>query len=205
MDIVVWLGSLGLGKYEAVFRKNDTLFISDIGTRRLNAVNSYSSQRSPNGYGHRGRPSCSWRAQCLVEIGGSGNWPLSGDSSFGPTAGVEFEPIKNSLEIEVGTCPMFGSSTREWDTDILFKKPFTLSDKVEFMIGAGPQWGTAFGGATKAGVEIATSQSRTGARRNCRRAGNGVASLASCQSDVPNILLIIFSGSPMPSAGVSWT
>ena len=56
MDIVVWLGSLGLGKYEAVFRKNDTLFISDIGTRRLNAVNSYSSQRSPNGYGPRGRP-----------------------------------------------------------------------------------------------------------------------------------------------------
>jgi hypothetical protein len=91
----------------------------------------------------------------IVEIGGSGSWTLSGVSSFGPTAGVEFEPIKNWLEIEIGTGPMFGNGTREWDTDILFKKPFTLSDKVEFMIGAGPQWGSAFGGSTKAGVEIA--------------------------------------------------
>src|SRR6516164_245501 len=28
----------------------------------------------------------------------------------------------------------------EWETDLLFKKPFTLSDKVEFMIGVGPAW-----------------------------------------------------------------
>ena len=92
----------------------------------------------------------------IVEIGGSSNWTVSGDSSFGPTVGVEFEPIKNWLEIEIGTGPMFGNGIREWDTDILFKKPFTLSDKLEIMIGAGPQWGSAFGGSTKAGVEIAT-------------------------------------------------
>jgi hypothetical protein len=35
---------------------------------------------------------------------------------------------------------MFGNGIREWETDILYKKPFTLSDKVEFMVGAGPQW-----------------------------------------------------------------
>jgi hypothetical protein len=91
----------------------------------------------------------------IVELGGSGSWTLSGDSSFGPTVGIEFEPIKNWLEIEIGTGPMFGNGIREWDTDILFKKPFTLSDKVEFMIGAGPQWGSAFSGSTKGGVEIA--------------------------------------------------
>ena len=91
----------------------------------------------------------------IVEIGGSGSWTLSGDSSFGPTVGVEFEPIKNWLEIEVSTGPMFGNGIREWDTDILFKKPFTLSDKLEFMVGAGPQWGNAIGGSTKAGVEFA--------------------------------------------------
>jgi hypothetical protein len=91
----------------------------------------------------------------IVEIGGSGNWTLSGDSSFGPTVGVEFEPIKNWLEIEIGTGPMFGNGIREWDTDILFKKPFTLSDKLEFFVGAGPQWGNAIGGSTKAGVEFA--------------------------------------------------
>jgi hypothetical protein len=92
----------------------------------------------------------------ILEIGGSGNWNLSDPSSFGPTAAIEFTPIENWLEIEVGTGPMFGKGIREWDTDILFKKPFTLSDKVEFMIGAGPQWGSAFGGSTKAGVEIAS-------------------------------------------------
>jgi hypothetical protein len=92
----------------------------------------------------------------IVEIGGSGSWTLSGDSSFGPTVGVEFEPIKNWLEIEVGTGPMFGNGIREWETDILFKKPFTLSEKVEFMVGAGPQWSNAIGGgSTKAGVEFA--------------------------------------------------
>ena len=28
----------------------------------------------------------------------------------------------------------------EWDTDLLFKKPWTLSRKAEFMLGIGPQW-----------------------------------------------------------------
>jgi hypothetical protein len=91
----------------------------------------------------------------IFELGGSGNWGLSGPFSFGPTAAVEFTPIENWLEIEIGTGPMFGKGVSEWDTDILFKKPFTLSDKVEFMIGAGPQWGSAFRGSTNAGVEIA--------------------------------------------------
>jgi hypothetical protein len=91
----------------------------------------------------------------ILEIGGSGNWNLSDPSSFGPTVAIEFTPIENWLEIEVGTGPMFGKGIREWDTDILFKKPFTLSDKVEFMIGAGPQWGNAFNGSTNAGVVVA--------------------------------------------------
>jgi hypothetical protein len=91
----------------------------------------------------------------ILEIGGSGNWSLSDPSSSGPTVAIEFTPIESWLEIEVGTGPMFGKGIREWDADILFKKPFTLSDKVEFMIGAGPQWGSAFNGSTKAGVEIA--------------------------------------------------
>ena len=92
----------------------------------------------------------------IVEIGGSTSWSLSGDFSFGPTAGIEFEPIKNWLKIEIGTGPMFGNGIREWETDIVFKKPFTLSDKVEFMVGAGPQWSNAIaGGSTKAGIEFA--------------------------------------------------
>jgi hypothetical protein len=83
------------------------------------------------------------------------DWSVSGPFSFGPTGAIEFTPIENWLEIEVGTGPMFSKGISEWDTDILFKKPFTLSDKVEFMIGVGPQWSNAFRGSTKAGAEIA--------------------------------------------------
>ncbi len=35
---------------------------------------------------------------------------------------------------------MFSRGAREWDTDLLFKKPWTLSPKVEFMAGIGPAW-----------------------------------------------------------------
>ena len=91
----------------------------------------------------------------IIELGGAGEWGLPSASSFGPSAAIEFTPIEHWLEIEVGTGPMFGKGVSEWDTDILFKKPFTLSEKVEFMIGAGPQWGSAFSGSTKVGVEIA--------------------------------------------------
>lgn len=30
----------------------------------------------------------------------------------------------------------------EWDTDFLFKKPWTISKKLEFMAGIGPEWST---------------------------------------------------------------
>ncbi len=57
----------------------------------------------------------------IVEIGGSGNWSLSGRFSFGPTAAIEFTSIEKWLEIEVGTGPMFDKGISEWDTDILSK------------------------------------------------------------------------------------
>jgi len=77
----------------------------------------------------------------IVEIGGSGEWGLrDGGASFGPTVAVEVEPIKNWLEIEAGVAPLFGGGRTEWGTDLLFKKPFALSDTVEFMFGAGPEW-----------------------------------------------------------------
>jgi hypothetical protein len=91
----------------------------------------------------------------IVELGGAGEGSFSGASSFGPSAAVEFEPIRNWLEIEVGTAALFGNGRTEWDTDIVFKKPFTLSDKVEFMVGAGPQWSQPVNGAGKLGAEFA--------------------------------------------------
>ena len=72
----------------------------------------------------------------IVEIGGAGEWGLKeGGSSFGPTVAVEFSAIEHWLEIEAGAASRFGGGQTEWGTDLLFKKPFTLSDKVEFMIG----------------------------------------------------------------------
>ena len=90
----------------------------------------------------------------IVELGGAGEWGLPGASSFGPSVAVEFTPIKDWLEIEAGVAPMFSRGRAEWDNDLIFKKPFTLSDKVEFMIGAGPQW-TFSPEGTKIGVELA--------------------------------------------------
>src|ERR1700756_503518 len=69
----------------------------------------------------------------IVELGAAGEWGLPGASSYGPSVAVEFTPIKEWLEIEAGLGPMFHGGRTEWDADLLFKKPFTLSDKLEFM------------------------------------------------------------------------
>ncbi|MGC1178716.1 MAG: hypothetical protein WA884_06745, partial [Methyloceanibacter sp.] len=64
-----------------------------------------------------------------------------GGSSFGPTVAVEITAIEHWLEIEAGAATRFGGGGQtEWGTDLLFKKPFTLSDRIEFMIGVGPEW-----------------------------------------------------------------
>lgn len=80
-------------------------------------------------------------AIAVVELGGAGDWSVThGGPSFGPTVAVEFTPIENWLELEVGVTPLFARHSTEWDTDLLFKKPWTLSKKVEFMMGVGPEW-----------------------------------------------------------------
>jgi hypothetical protein len=40
----------------------------------------------------------------------------------------------------MGVTPTFRHRSTEWDTDLLFKKPWTLSKKAEFMFGVGPEW-----------------------------------------------------------------
>ncbi len=53
---------------------------------------------------------------------------------------MEVTPIENWLELEAGVTPLFTRHSTEWDTDLLFKKPWTLSKKAEFMVGVGPEW-----------------------------------------------------------------
>lgn len=76
----------------------------------------------------------------IFEAGGAGQWDLKGGSSYGPSVAVETTPIENWLELEGGATALFSRGQTEWDTDLLIKKPFTLSDTVEFMFGAGPEW-----------------------------------------------------------------
>ena len=77
----------------------------------------------------------------ILEIGGAGEWALNhGTPSYGPNFAVEAIPIKKWLEIEAGVTPFFSRGQTEWDTDLLFKKPYTLSKTTEFMFGAGPEW-----------------------------------------------------------------
>jgi hypothetical protein len=77
----------------------------------------------------------------IVEVGGAPGWSISGGgASFSPTVGVEVTPIENWLELEAGVTPTFRRHSTEWDVDFLFKKPWTLSKKVEFMLGVGPEW-----------------------------------------------------------------
>ena len=77
----------------------------------------------------------------IVELGGAAGWDLNGGgSSFGPNLAVEVTPIEKWLELEAGATALFRRHSTEWDTDLLFKKPWTLSEKVEFMAGIGPEW-----------------------------------------------------------------
>jgi hypothetical protein len=77
----------------------------------------------------------------VVELGAAAGWNIaSGGSNVAPTAAVEATPIEKWLELEAGVTPIFSRHSTEWDVDLLFKKPWTLSKKVEFMAGVGPEW-----------------------------------------------------------------
>ncbi len=98
-------------------------------------------------------------AAAVVELGSGASRNLSDKTwSFGPAAAVEFTPIERWLEIEAGVTPLYQRNSTEWSVDVLFKKPWDISKKVEFMIGAGPEWihTRSFGvGTNTAAVEVA--------------------------------------------------
>lgn len=87
----------------------------------------------------------------ILEIGAAGEWALTqGKPSYGPNVAVEVTPIKEWLEIEAGVTPFFSRGQTEWDIDLLFKKPYTLSKRTEFMFGVGPEWAHTIGGGKSA-------------------------------------------------------
>ncbi|HXC96697.1 MAG TPA: hypothetical protein VNU92_13440 [Edaphobacter sp.] len=77
----------------------------------------------------------------ILEIGAATSWNLTGGAAtFAPNFAIETTPIENWLEIEAGVSPFFTRSSTEWDIDLLFKKPWTISRRAEFMLGVGPEW-----------------------------------------------------------------
>ena len=78
----------------------------------------------------------------ILELAGATSTSLkAGGSSFGPNVAVEVTPIENWLELEIGVTPFFQRHhSTEWNTDVLFKKPWNLSKQFEFMAGFGPEW-----------------------------------------------------------------
>jgi hypothetical protein len=77
----------------------------------------------------------------IVELGAATSWSFSGGAAtFAPNLAAEVTPIENWLELEAGVSPFYTRQSTEWDADLLFKKPWTISRKAEFMLGIGPEW-----------------------------------------------------------------
>ena len=89
----------------------------------------------------------------VVALGAAGEWGIPGKTfSLGPSASVEFSVIKDWLEVEVGGARLFRRGHAEWEGEIVFRKPFTLSDTAEFMVGLGPIWTSTKGEGAKLGT-----------------------------------------------------
>lgn len=76
----------------------------------------------------------------IVGVGGVAEVEL-GDGSLhlGPNAFVEYEAVKNWIELELSASVLAVHGGREVPIDLLFKKPFRLNRRLELMIGIGPQ------------------------------------------------------------------
>jgi len=89
----------------------------------------------------------------VAMIGAAGEWGIpGGDFSLGASVAVEFNVIKEWLEIEMGSAKLFRGSKWEWENEIVFRKPFTLSETTELMVGLGPMWSKAKGENGKVGT-----------------------------------------------------
>lgn len=76
----------------------------------------------------------------ILGVGGAAEVEL-GDGSLhaGANAFVEYEAIEDWLELELGVSVLAAEGGREVPVDLLFKKPFQLTSRLELMIGLGPQ------------------------------------------------------------------
>ena len=87
----------------------------------------------------------------VYELGWAGDYSSAeGFHAKGATLAFEVTPIPDRLELEVGVTAIRANGVTETSVDLLFKKPWTLSKRVEFMAGIGPEVIHAMG--TQAGT-----------------------------------------------------
>jgi hypothetical protein len=104
-------------------------------------LHAHAQTSSKTSFGHLQEVSVDKDPKVILELGAATSWNLSGGAAtFAPNLAAEITPIEKWLELEAGVSPFFTRNSTEWDTDLLFKKPWTLSPKAEFMLGVGPQW-----------------------------------------------------------------
>jgi hypothetical protein len=76
----------------------------------------------------------------IYEVGWLAEW--SRDEGFHPkgaTFAFEVTPIEQWLELEIGIGALRADGQTEIPVDVLFKKPWSISPKMEFMAGVGPE------------------------------------------------------------------
>jgi hypothetical protein len=92
----------------------------------------------------------------VLELGIAASHAIGERSSrWGATIAAEMTPIENWLELEFGVTAIAAVGGTELSGDFLFKKPWRLSARAEFMAGIGPEVVHAAGtnGGTFLGTE----------------------------------------------------
>src|SRR5690349_4028143 len=63
--------------------------------------------------------------KAIFEFGAATSWTFSGGAAtFAPNLAAEITPVDDWLELEAGVSPFYTHNSQEWDTDLLFKKPW---------------------------------------------------------------------------------
>jgi hypothetical protein len=74
------------------------------------------------------------------ELGWAADWSRhEGTRAAGGTFAFEVTPIEHWLELEVGATAIHAPENVETSLDVLFKKPWRVSPRFEFMVGVGPE------------------------------------------------------------------
>src|ERR1051326_2070750 len=75
----------------------------------------------------------------VYELGMAGDWSRREGFHPGGTFAFEVTPIEGWLELEMGVTAIHGDRSTEMPVDVLFKKPWRISRRFEFMLGVGPE------------------------------------------------------------------